>query len=889
MGNMRMWMVTGRSLKWSTLLGLLLVTCIGVFTVQAAESYIGTTVLVSKVSTTEGGYEFSGADQVANYASITWFNEDCDVSQSSDSPYNAYCNSDVLNAPPLIAFASRATNLVEGMPEEEWCDKDAQNNPIYCADIFIGNKGQDYVRALTLGDGFTQYPKGDAMFPTLARDGRFLVFQSASEYTEVEGSDETPETDIWLIDLTNLNTPAGPYRISNYSTTSGGKEANADSGNVDCSITDPDQPPDCKAYTKGTTKPNLNYPHPVADVYWRDLNANGSVDLFTDVFVAFESIASNLDQSDGNGHIKDIFLGQPSDKGYTNPPQYGRGEGSLLLTRAPTCSDGQPTTYDQPTNGDSYHPVFVDLPGKAQDGRFLLFVSRATNLICGLSDNKYQSDNPNASPMERRANVFLLDRDYDGDGRYDEFDQSGGVHIYLLSQAPNGFPTNGTTEYPAVAYVEENNHPYLMVAFQSRATNLAPENLPTGKVSDDNGFSDVYLFRFDFDPTSSDYMDVVKRYLVSVPSVPLGADRPSALANQASYAPSISRDGLVIGFHSYASNLVEGDTNECPYTGAQGIEGQPAPSCPDVFGHDWNAQQTWRVSLTSLGQQGDRDAVYAALSATGQFAAFASYSDLDLNASVFIPQNVSQIYLRDMGNPPGNPNVQPTYWDWGTLHLNTRGEAKTFSVRFLGPLRIADLGFEVTSPETPDGTFELSRTCQLSEYARGQGCTFTVTFKGGNEPDKEYTGVVWLDVKRQESESPRTVRIGVRARTAYYYPLADVTKLEASGVPGSTVTYTFNVSNAGDLAENLTLDDPNKDNGTWITTFPETLSNVQPGGSDQRTVQVQVQVPSSGVSVGQQNHDSIRICSAHDSSACWTVELNTTVDNFRVFIPAVMR
>ncbi len=155
-----------RNLKWSTLLGLLLVAGIGVFAVQAADSsYIGTTVLVSKVSMTEGGYEFSGADQVANYASITWFNEDCDGDQSRDSPYNAFCNSDVLDAPPLIAFASRATNLVEGMPDEESCGTDAQNTPIYCADIFIGSKGQDFVNALTLGGSFTQYPKGDALFP----------------------------------------------------------------------------------------------------------------------------------------------------------------------------------------------------------------------------------------------------------------------------------------------------------------------------------------------------------------------------------------------------------------------------------------------------------------------------------------------------------------------------------------------------------------------------------------------------------------------------------------------------------------------------------------------------------------------------------------------------
>src|SRR5690606_37591843 len=134
------------------------------------------------------------------------------------------------------------------------------------------------VRALTLDSSVTQYPKGDALFPTLARDGRFLVFQSASEYTEVEGGDETPETDIWLMDLSNLNAPTGPYRISNYSTASGGveQEANADSGNVACPVnpTDPYQPPLCERYTNGTTKPNLNYPHPVADVYWQDLNAN---------------------------------------------------------------------------------------------------------------------------------------------------------------------------------------------------------------------------------------------------------------------------------------------------------------------------------------------------------------------------------------------------------------------------------------------------------------------------------------------------------------------------------------------------------------------------------------------------------------------------------------
>ncbi|KPL82055.1 hypothetical protein SE15_13120 [Thermanaerothrix daxensis] len=878
------WSTLRRNIKWSTLLGLGLMAGLGLLTVQAADpSYFGTTVLVSKVATEGGG--FSRGDQMSNYVSVAWFNEDCDGSQRSDDPYNPYCNTDVLDAPPRAAFASRATNLVEGMSDEETCGVDAEGKTVYCADIFLARKGSDVVRALTLGGGFTQYPKGDAMFPTLSRDGRWVVFQSASEYAEIEGGDDTPETDIWLMDLRDPDNLRGPYRVSNHDTSTG-PDVDADSGNVACRLT-ADETPECDRYSNGTTKPMVEYPHPVADVYWQDLNNDGQVDVYTEVFVAFESIASNLDIQDGNGHIKDIFLGQASDKGHSLEPQFEQ-RGSQLLTRAPTCDQsGQPTAYDRPTDGDSYHPVFVDMPGKAQDGRYLLFVSRATNLICGLKEH-YPADDPNARPYARRANLFLLDRDNDGNGTYDEFDQPGGVRIYLISQNASGKPANGTSEYPAVAYVEENGQPRLYVAFQSRASDLAPINLPEGKSADDNGFTDIYLFKWDLTNGS-----IQERYLVSVPSVPLDdeSQRPAALANLASYAPAISRDGLVISFHSYADNLIEGDTNNiCPYTTGEGIEGTPTTSCPDVFAHDWNARQTWRVSLTSNGQQGAPDSVYGGLSATGQFAFFASYADLDLNNETPIYQNVLQIYLRDMGNPPGNPNVQPTFQDWGILHLNQGGEPRLFTVRFLGNLYVSGVTF--TPKDIPNGEnpFTFSHQCQLDEeYGRGEHCTFTVGFNGGSVPDKEYAGEVLLAVKRQSNDSPRTVRIGVRAKTAYYGVLATPNDLSASATPGSTLTYTFEVQNAGDLAEDLTLRDVHAGNGSWVSALPEGLENVAPGNEDTRTVQVQVRVPASGVSVGESHVDQIEVCSSHDPAACMVVSLTTTVDQFRVFIPAVMR
>jgi Tol biopolymer transport system component len=78
--------------------------------------------------------------------------------------------------------------------------------------------------------------------------------------------------------------------------------------------------------------------------------------------------------------------------------------------------------------------------------------------------------------------------------------------------------------------------------------------------------------------------------------------------NSESLYPSISGDGTVVAFYSYASNLVPGDTN----------------GTSDVFVHDLQTNRTTRVSVSSQGRQAKAWSGCADVSADGMFVAFGS-------------------------------------------------------------------------------------------------------------------------------------------------------------------------------------------------------------------------------------------------------------------------
>jgi Tol biopolymer transport system component len=83
---------------------------------------------------------------------------------------------------------------------------------------------------------------------------------------------------------------------------------------------------------------------------------------------------------------------------------------------------------------------------------------------------------------------------------------------------------------------------------------------------------------------------------------------PKGEGNGASEGSSISADGRVVAFRSFASNLVRGDTNRRP----------------DVFVRDWVTGVTQRVNVSSSGEQANSETFRGNLSADGRFVGFRS-------------------------------------------------------------------------------------------------------------------------------------------------------------------------------------------------------------------------------------------------------------------------
>jgi Tol biopolymer transport system component len=122
------------------------------------------------------------------------------------------------------------------------------------------------------------------------------------------------------------------------------------------------------------------------------------------------------------------------------------------------------------------------------------------------------------------------------------------------------------------------------VAFRSLADNLV----------DTKGSYDIFVHDLQTAQTS--------RVSISSTGVPV---------NGSSNIPSISSDGRYIAFQSWATNLVVGDTNDSE----------------DIFVHDRQTGQTTRASVSSTGEQGNMDSIYASISANGRYVAFNSYAN----------------------------------------------------------------------------------------------------------------------------------------------------------------------------------------------------------------------------------------------------------------------
>jgi hypothetical protein len=327
-----------------------------------------------------------------------------------------------------------------------------------------------------------------------------------------------------------------------------------------------------------------------SDNYGGGISANGQ-------FVIFYSDADNL----YNGSVLNATSGV-----------YVRDLTNSVTEREDVALDGTPA------NGSSYFGAI------SADGRYVAFISNATNLVSGVSGTQ----------------LYLRDRK--------------ASQTSLVSVAIGGSPANGNVS--SVSISADGRY----VAFVSSATNLVSENT--------NGLSQVFVRDIKSGVTS----------LVSISSSEVPANN-YVYDDGGSSPPIISADGRYVAFVSYATNLVtqpldgftfhgfiydrqaqqtsliDVDSVGTPIGAGAGYLLHPAMSLDgrfiafydfgQVLVRDIVESQTQVVSLAQNGQPGNNGTYFYNLGIGGSQVAFASVAanlvsnDTNAQADAFVASN----------------------------------------------------------------------------------------------------------------------------------------------------------------------------------------------------------------------------------------------------------
>lgn len=336
-------------------------------------------------------------------------------------------------------------------------------------------------------------------------------------------------------------------------------------------------------------------------------------------YVAFRSAATDLVETDTNGQI-DIFV---------HDRQTGRTSRVSLSTPGAQA------------NGHSSNATI------STDGRFVAFVSMASNLVEG--------------DINQASDVFIHDRN------------TG--ETMLVSRGLDGKTANGNSGHPSSVFLIRNG---IWVAFESSASNLV-EN-------DRNGTRDVFVYSrwlepngasttkrvsvrwdggeanggsggpvlsvspdgsyvaFDSSATNLSAGDRNGKTDIFVHDLIAGTTRRVSLSldgeegNGGSHAPALSATGPLVAFDSSASNLVEGD----------------AAGMTDLFVHDYKVGLITRVSLTASGEEPNSDVHEGyAISADGRYVVVSSSATNLIDNAPHIA--VQQVFLVDLHSCPWSP------------------------------------------------------------------------------------------------------------------------------------------------------------------------------------------------------------------------------------------
>jgi Tol biopolymer transport system component len=373
------------------------------------------------------------------------------------------------------------------------------------------------------------------------------------------------------------------------------------------------------------------------DVYVRDLQTR------TNTLVSVSSNGTKGNRDSGQAFVSDsgryvVFASHatnlvPGDPGFVSQQVYVRDLQTGTTERVSVNDAGERA------NG------FSDAGNISADGRFVVFVSSASNLVPG--DTNGASDifvRDRQTGTTRRATVSSKGRQAEGplgavspvissDGRYVVFassstdlvkkDANGAVQDIFLHDLQTGETELVSLSSAGVQGTSESQSPSVSadgryVAFSSRSANL---------VEPDANGSDHDVFVRDRQTGTTE------RVSVSSDDVQ-GQNPPGGLFPADSAKPWISPDGRFVSFQSQASNLVPDDTNSSAFN--------------DAFLRDRQAGTTIRVSVSTTGEQGNNTSINSSVSADGHRVLFTSFANNLATADI---NGTADVFLRDLAVP----------------------------------------------------------------------------------------------------------------------------------------------------------------------------------------------------------------------------------------------
>jgi Tol biopolymer transport system component len=467
---------------------------------------------------------------------------------------------------------------------------------------------------------------GDSYTPSISSDGRYVAFDSEADLVEEDTNDGDLDVYVYDRDAATPTTTAvsvigpglenegetGEYHSYNPSISADGMRVAFESyaGDLVENDTNNDFIPVLDVFVRdlddettvlvsGTTDDIPEAPSR-AEGDWSSGNGNSqNPSISADGrYVAFDSNADNLVENDSN-YERDVFV-------------HDLDTGDTVLVSV--NSEGEQAVGDE----SSYAPSI------SGDGRYVAFYSDAYNL------------DPVDEP-DYNYNIFVHDRDANGDGDYDEQDVEGGISTVRITKSLDGTgDADGDCYDPVIS--EDGRY----VAFYSDADNLVE--------TDTNDGYDVFVHDLQTGETE----------LVNVSS-----DEEQAEYGSDSYVTGLSSDGRYISFTSDAENLVDDDENG--YT--------------DVFVRDTVAGTTTRITADDSGNEangnsGEKeefcwvtcgDTGGTAISADGRYVAFNSEADNLVETDTL---GYTDVFVKDfLGEGPTITRISP---DEGSIEGGTQ-------------------------------------------------------------------------------------------------------------------------------------------------------------------------------------------------------------------------